>query len=83
MTSTSFTFKVGAGGIEPEGSTITFSTYEQNGEVFLRQTAWWNNQNLKDFLWTNCSELVAQFQWERQAYNLASLSAWYHSPYFA
>jgi hypothetical protein len=79
MTSTSFTFTVGAGGFEPEGSTITFSTYVQNGDVYLRQKAVWNNKTWQNAVWTNCTEFGAFFTWQHQADNLRGIDryAWW------
>jgi RHS repeat-associated protein len=49
VTATSFTFTSGTGHIAGPGGTITFSTYESGGSVYLRETAhapnasWWEN----------------------------------------
>jgi RHS repeat-associated protein len=66
VTSTSFTFTVTSNGyFDNKGSTITFSTGEQNGQVYLQQHA---NAPGETPLVTP----IAQDTWEEQAQNLSN-----------
>lgn len=79
VTSTSFTFTTLPGHFDPVGSTITFSTYVSGGNVYLRQTGWWNIHDPGEWAKAEATQPVAFFTWQKMSDNLreyASLNQW-------
>ncbi len=71
ITTTSFTFCVLPGSqVEPPGSTITFTIYEKDGNVYLQQKAVWNIQNWQDWVQAHATIPGAWWTWSGQANNL-------------
>lgn len=67
VTSTSFTFKALKGHFDLPGSTITFSIFESNCDIYLEQTAHAKLPNpFLDFI----APIIAANQWAQQAENL-------------
>jgi RHS repeat-associated protein len=72
---TSFTFTARQGHYDLPGSTIKFSTYEQDGNVYLRQEATWVINNPLDLAKALPSVPVAWALWKLMADNLRAAVA--------
>jgi hypothetical protein len=69
VTPTSFTFDVVSKGyFDPPGSTITFSTHESHGEVYLQQHAVADGAGIASNI---IGPELAEITWESQAANLS------------
>jgi hypothetical protein len=70
VTATSFTFTTLKGHVDPVGSTVTFTVYQSGGDVYFRQTAWWNTNDPVDLAKAYGTVPAAFLQWQRQSDNL-------------
>ena len=72
VTSTSFTFTALPGHFDPAGSTITFNTWEDRGELCLSQTGYATTASgLTDLL----APILAYGVWAQEATNLSNALA--------
>jgi hypothetical protein len=73
--STSFTFTAREGHYDLPGSTIRFSTYEMNGDIYLRQQASWVTNNPLDWLKAAAAVPLIWHLWGQMADNLRNALA--------